>query len=264
VRPINRKITALSIVLLLAFMLVGQISILEAEAPSMSVGDSWTYAGERLSKYYNVTIDRNEDYEGVQCYVWITNYPDSTLQEWITTKEEDWVILKLNHDIAYAGEIVDQTYSPGLKLFDFPLNVGKEWSGRSYIEVSSWWNSTEGIGESDKGSEYMDWSRKVVSKETVTVPAGTFDTYVIEEVEYMGGQIFWFSTDVKNYVKHAHCSQDTTAVTSLEHLTSCELAQTDNGASNLPLIIILPAAIGVLGVAFFIYSRRNHRRKDFW
>jgi len=268
----RKKIIAL---LALGLMNIGTWSFFgtyaDPEAPFLSVGDKWNYTwiGEGGDFPRTVTIDRIEDFEEVQCYVFIDKYRHSELinRTEITWMTSDWVILKTeeletNH-LDDLEQRITRIYTPGKKLFDFPLSVGKEWSGRSYVEVVGEWSGAV-VGEgSDTGWEYVDWVRTVVAKETVTVPAGTFDTYVIEEPKYMSGERFWFCTGVQNYVKHT-CyilSQVESEGSERARLTSYELAPQENeqgnGSSDLSLPIALGASIGVLGFTSLLYYRRN-------
>lgn len=256
----------------------------ETVAPILNVGDQWSYGwfngeftnatGEVGGLGVAVTVDRMEDFDGVRCYVCIYDYrgdphENRTQTVWMTS---DWVILKTEDYYIYtvpdAETRITFIWSPGMKLYDFPLTVGKEWSERSYRTIEqSWYDHAKGEEEKWTGEvDYIDWLRRVVSTETVTVPAGIFDTYVVEGVgaePIMGlGQRVYFSPDAKTHVKWEAPGMSGGG----EVLTSYELApqanEQENGSSNMPLIIVLPAAIGVLGITFLIYNRRNQATKD--
>ena len=209
--------------------------------------------------YHTETIDRKEDFEGASCYVLTQDSPyyspvyDANTV-WSTS---DWVVLK-----TYTKETPDcryyTTYYPGWKLYDFPLTVGKEWGETSHGTLSY----LDEEGEIN-GTYYSheDWVRNVVSTETITVPAGTFDTYVVEEYK-MGSCIrFWFSEDVKNYVKMEPFG-DNIFPTYTYVLISYELIPQKNEQENLLLVMALSAAIGVLGIISIIYHRRNQITRD--
>ncbi|UCC57911.1 MAG: hypothetical protein JSW14_05985, partial [Candidatus Bathyarchaeum sp.] len=196
-------------------------------------------------------------------------YENHTQTVWITS---DWVILKHEiYDVLPGVEtIITFTWNPGMKLYDFPLTVGKEWADRSYrtIEQTIWEAGNE---EKGTATDYVDWSRKVVSTETVTVPAGTFETYAVEgfggDALVGGWQRFYFNPDAKNYVK-----MEGTGEGGGGHvLTSYELAPKGNGpelapqnddSSKLYVPIVLGASIGVLGFTSLIYYRRNRYKWD--
>ena len=257
----------------------------ETDFPVLSVGDRWSYGwfngeftnttGEVGGHMINVTVDRVEDFEGVPCYVCIYEYSanlyeNRTQTVWLTS---DWTVLKTEDQYIYANPEAETritfVWSPGMKLYDFPLTVGKEWSDRSYRKIEqTWWQG--GDEETDTGTDYIDWSRKIVSTETVIVPAGTFETYVLEG--FGGEPPVWFelrsyfSPDAKNYVKAESIGEGGGG----EVLTSYELVpqgseqggQQESGFLNLILPIGLTASIGILGVIFFFLRRRQKEPWD--
>lgn len=241
----------------------------ETEAPSLSVGDQWTYewmnaTGELEGIPRTMTVDRIEDFEGVPCYVLISDIEigpiNMTKTAWMNS---NWVILKTEDYEIWKDleQRVTKVYNPGIKLYDFPLSVGKEWSGRSYVAGTSWWNSTTAGEGTDTGSEYIDWVRKVVATETITVPAGNFDTYIVEELKFGDGTRFWFSVDAKNHVKLEYFGEYYVGE-EREVLTSYELATQRKDSLNLPIIVALSTTIGVLGFTSFIYNRRHQNKWD--
>ena len=231
----------------------------ERNVPKLSIGDQWTFLEvHNYGKVYTKEIiDSIEDVEGVPCYVRTQNssYVDPAYWAhtvWITS---DWEVLKTS-----TQQDVDLNYFtiffPGWKLYDFPLTVGKEWGGKSHCTIKF----LDSEGEiSDTGYSHNDWVRNVVSTETITVPAGTFETYVVEEVMMGKRKRFWFSVDVKNYVKME--IDDVYLVTKV--LLSYELAPRENEYGALFLFIALASAIGVLSLTFFFYSRRQEIAEDF-
>lgn len=253
----------------------------ETDTPALTVGDTWTYGflntvTNEVVERWTLTIDRIEDYEGTSCYVWTTDYQESTLQEWITTEEGDWTILRLNHDIYVNDEIILQTYSPGMKLFDFPLTVGKEWSGESSVTL----NVTRSTGEIVYVNSFMlSWHRKVVSVESITVPAGTFDTYLVEEttaydgVENLQCKYWYFCGDMNNYVKCDHYDPSVDQLYSQGDLTRYDVAvQGDgmvdgqaNGQGDVFSGVLIPLGLVVLvvviAVIVFIYYRKRRTTK---
>ena len=255
----------------------------ETAVPVLSVGDQWSYGwfngeftndtGEVGGHMMTVTVDRMEDFEGVSCYVCIyeysvDQYENRTQTVWLTS---DWRVIKTEDHFVHPE--VESRYTciwnPGMKLYDFPLTVGKEWANRSYRngEQKTWLK--DGTEETGTWTDYIDWSRRVVEIETVTVPAGTFETFVLEG--FGGEPPTWFelrsyfSLDVKNYVKAEAPGPGGGG----EVLTSYELVpqeseqenQQESGFLTLILPIGLTASIGVLGVAFFFL---RHRQKEPW
>jgi len=263
------------VIVTLGLMITATFSFFETHAetvvPTLSVGDQWSYGwfngeftGEVGGHKMTVTVDRMEDIEGVPCYVCIYEhqpdaYENHTQTVWITS---DWVILKHEiYDVLPGVEtIITFTWNPGMKMYDFPLTVGKEWADRSYrtIEQTIWEFGNE---ETGTATDYIDWSRKVVSTETVAVPAGTFETHAVEgfgaDALVGGWQRHYFSPDAKNHVK-----MEGTGEGGGGHvLTSYDLVPKDNSSSNLYLAIPLATSIGILGFTYLLYNRRN---RDKW
>ena len=227
----------------------------ETEAPILRVGDRWGHkdlhsSGEAVGTQFNATVDRMEYCDEVLCYVCIYDYPVFTRTVWMTS---DWVVLRTHETSLNCITI----YSPGKKLYDFPLNVGKEWSGKSNVTLC-YLNSDGEI--THYAWDYLDWVRKVVSTETITVPAGTFDTYVVEEVDHWNSIAYrlWFSADAKNYVKMEHFEGGIGG----EVMTSYELAPQGNGSRTSYLIIGVAAVIGFLCFTIFLYYRNRQGTRD--
>lgn len=102
-------------------------------------------------------------------------------------------------------------YAPREEFLDFPLTIGKEWSG-SYEKVNA-----SGL------KVHHEFRAKVVRKEKVTVPAGTFDAVYVEQVNTFnpsGSGLpdsaqklqatlqLWYAPDVKRLVKMVYVDQD--------------------------------------------------------
>lgn len=115
-----------------------------------------------------------------------------------------------NGDITY--------YITPLKLYEFPLKEGKNYSSSSkcYLwvhDTGSWIVSTY-----ETGGDYPDYSDSAtmnvtVTKENVTVPAGKFDCYKVQAVITVKSgsgitastttdtETFWYSPELKTFVK---------------------------------------------------------------
>jgi hypothetical protein len=77
------------------------------------------------------------------------------------------------HGLDYGGGS-ETVYDPPRPLFDFPLTTGKTWS---YSGTVLEYESGVLISETPATGSW-----EVLGTETVTVPAGTFDTIVVQEV----------------------------------------------------------------------------------
>ena len=249
----------------------------ETDAPILSVGDQWSYGwfneeftnttGEVGDHLMTVTVDRMEDVEGIPCYVCIYEYSanlyeNRTQTVWLTS---DWRVLKTEDHLFYpeVETRITCVWSPGMKLYDFPFTVGKEWADRSYRngEQEVWFE--DGNEETGTWTDYIDWSRKVVSMETVIVPAGTFEVYVLEgfggEPPIWLEQRFYFSPDVKTHLKAEALGGGGEVLTSYELVPqgSEQASEQASGLSDWLLPFALTASIGILGVTYFFVRRRQ-------
>ena len=118
----------------------------------------------------------------------LTNLPGEKYITRVTSIEDD--IVKIN-----GGSIIQTvlsstiknrsgTYDPPLGGYPVELQVGKKWSGRSNNAFT------------DGNTYQLQTETKIVGRETITVPAGTFQTFVVRTMLYTssGGrftQTFW-------------------------------------------------------------------------
>jgi len=206
---INYKILALS----LTFILVLQTSLIaytvdnEAEKPSYSIGDSWKYDVDdhRLmmtrSLTKTVTEESTIEVSGntYDCYLIEFEGSGQTSELGLTTKfsvegeiylqKSDLAIvketLKTDEETKFGGEtsysiteFYNSTYDPPLNEFDFPLSDGESWTVNS-TKTTTHKVVFDGI-EPDPTTETANISRIYnIWMENVTVPAGTFEAFVI-------------------------------------------------------------------------------------
>lgn len=161
-----------------------------SSAPVLRVGDTWTY---HHSKGFNSTrsIDRIDHLSSPQsgCFAVGTERDNSRwTSEWIST---DWVMVQA--EIQTSNYTVTDTYSQGLRIYDWPLTVGKSWSSDTTVI-----ESIIGVGGSHTSHSNLSDQRTVTGYANVTVPAGTFRTLLVEA--YLGGQLVfrdWVNYDTK-------------------------------------------------------------------
>jgi hypothetical protein len=156
----------------------------KAEKPEWKVGYEWRYAWKQpgTSGILTREIIREDTFEGVLCYVIRIGknqnfYPKDTLGLLATMS---------------GGKLTFKRNAP-LQRVSWPLEVGKEWKNSFTLE------SLE-----EKSSRTYDF-RFVVSKiEEVTVPAGTFEAFKIENYGVYTGNLvaeYWYSPKVKWFIK---------------------------------------------------------------
>jgi hypothetical protein len=91
----------------------------------------------------------------------------------------------------------------GVKLFDFPIFIGKTWNSRS-----------ESVGPRGERVN-VGRSCKVVAFEPITVPAGRFDAYKIQcdlsiytPWSWQGELAYWYAPKAKTTVKVSDLSRN--------------------------------------------------------
>jgi hypothetical protein len=98
-------------------------------------------------------------------------------------------------DLQWAGALRDGReeirMTPPLPWFSWPLQPGRRWSYR-------------GTYEDRNGKEHHSDSFAVIGEETVDVPAGRFRALkIVREGSSMSGDQYWYSPDVRFYIKWA-------------------------------------------------------------
>jgi hypothetical protein len=114
----------------------------------------------------------------------------------------DRIYLNRTNRVLSSGISNTNIYSPALVDLDFPLIVGKTWSGYHEEDFVH--------GSKNLGNLNINYAAKVLREEEVSVQAGTFDTFVIEKISLMGlydkvfvtvNETVWYSPKAGRYVK---------------------------------------------------------------
>lgn len=118
----------------------------------------------------------------------LTNVPGEKFTSRVTSIEGDTVNINGGSSIqtVLSGTVKNRngTFDPPIGGYPVELQVGKKWSGRSSNTFTD-------------GNVYqLQTDTKIIGRETVTVPAGTFQTYVIRTTMYSSSgvsftQTFW-------------------------------------------------------------------------
>ncbi|MCP8322137.1 MAG: hypothetical protein H3Z52_14560 [archaeon] len=225
-----RKILTISLILsmILPAILVSYASA-AAEAPKYSVGDKWEYRIEYLDSGISGTITREIvgesvvpiDAEQYQCFKinirQFVQYDTSNFSMDMNvyllksglSEGTNLTVVKEDYQLERNGvirQISNITYgSPDfLKELDFTLTVGKNWN------VSTMKTETDEFPYlpppySGPFTETVPFSRNfsVVRTERVSVPKGTFDTYVIRYETPDGIYEEYYSPTVGGYVRES-------------------------------------------------------------
>lgn len=161
-----------------------------ADRPEFKLGDTW--------QYY-VTPRTGEKYLGARHIVRAIAPDEVTIGIGKTVRR---VTPELNVIDNRSGDTVTSSHAPYWRLYSFPLEIGKEWSGR--------WQS-----RSSARPQVTYWSAtvKVVGTESATVAAGTFETLKLEfrgdyyvslpDYQFSGSwrEFAWYAPAVKQSVK---------------------------------------------------------------
>ena len=98
----------------------------------------------------------------------------------------------------YEMTFVTNSFPP-LELYDFPLYIGEQWQ-ITCITSASGSMSIQGLYEqSFNGSQWVEETVTCLQKNSITVPAGTFECYEIGRSRSENNA--WYSTEVGNIVK---------------------------------------------------------------
>lgn len=133
-----------------------------ADRPDIKSGDLWVFqnkdirTGQKKDTSFTVTaVDANRI---------VMETAGSTSGAWTFTR--DW-----NPTERKTGDVVADTYKPYWPYLHFPLQVGQTWEAPFEVNV---------FGQFAKRVSQWQWKSRVVSVETVTVAAGTFQAFKIE------------------------------------------------------------------------------------
>lgn len=158
----------------------GQVAV----KPVMTKGDRWDYNRRDKVLSYEFVEEKN------RALIFEVGWEDGKKGKEVRTPELNFV--------KGASETCDPYRGP----FKFPLYVGKKWN---YTHSSSKYKQGSGTGE----LAVIDSNVKVVAYEQITVQAGTFWAFKIEENRVTRGAknlrgyyvTVWYSPEIKNTVK---------------------------------------------------------------
>jgi len=208
-KPSISRLVALSVLLLLLpYPNTGSISTSASQFPNvplapppvpvMRQGDIWHYH-LRVEGNSTQSIRRRVTCGSSQCVVSSEVNVAYNDTRWIVPG--NWSLVR-EYCVGCDGLNVttNTMYSPAQQLFAFPLQPGESW----------WWNGTASGWTLDaKGVMTTFFNpvsivRKVINETSITVPAGTFDTFLVAEFDGNGtvlDRYSWFSLEAGTSVK---------------------------------------------------------------
>lgn len=265
-----KKIAGL-VIIITCLLPLSEISILtvkaEAELPKWSVGDKWVYE----TYYYGLTLETKTEIINITTInVNDTNYEvyvahSTSSAPWTASISDKYVLTENMATVktvtiwGYAENKTETmtTYQPPKKDFDFPLSVGKNWT-----TTYTYFQNSESLGNFTK-TEIKYYN--VTGIETITVKAGTFECYVIEDTDKYGVVYTktWYSPKVKNSVR----TEETYRITITTDLASYSIKrggdEDDFDLLVIPyvmLLIIIPIIL-VIVVNSLIGRRKGKQKK---
>jgi hypothetical protein len=155
-----------------------------ARAPVWQVGDEWQYAHKSPSgsSTYVESVNRIESVDGVPHYVIKMG-----------NQEAFYRVSDLAFSLMRVDGVVVRRIKPSWLLYGWPLAVGKSWE-QSFVEERP----------VDRQTINRDTLDTVAAEEMITVPAGTFRTLKIVELNRNTNALAyeaWYAPDVKTWVR---------------------------------------------------------------
>jgi hypothetical protein len=163
---------------------VAVASLNEASLPIWKVGDEWAYRYHSPSGdgTYVWSVGRSEVMDGIDCYV---------------LKTGDRELFYRKQDLAFVRDIVSDVVvghaTPPKPDYQWPLTIGGKWE-QTYTHENF----------RDRRTQELSTRWEVLGQETVTVPAGTFETIkIVARNSRTGGRLYeyWYAPTVKQWVK---------------------------------------------------------------
>jgi len=257
-----KRYVTTTVLILISFLIISSSALMTEssdisadEVPTWVEGDNWSYRSNESYRVQNYTAEMVSEREHIDidetifdCYM--INY---TIDDFVETHFYTIDGLSLVAEMSDEGTFA---YNPTLKRFEFPLDVGTTWDSATII-----WREPEDGGTWEKQQEW-ELEFKVEEITTVEVPAGTFDTYVINITQYEGMgefvEYYYYSPEVKNMVKREEYLYGNLQLT--EELTDYELMEREDDDDDIPFlntgIIILTMAASAV-IYSFHYKKKG-------
>ena len=263
-----RKILAISLIILIilpAILANYTNAVDEAQKPNYSVGDYWKYSVRYFESKLNGTTTKrivgesNMTMDGklYNCFVIETSH---IMQGWvfhfdIYIEKDNFTIVKEDYQVSLNGEIkqiINTTYIPPFNELDFPITMEKNWTTEGMRNV------TTTIPPFPAQIKILSFSQNfsVVRTERVNVPAGEFDTFVIEYLYLDGRYEEYYSPEVSGNVRESQYNRMGEEVIRMELLESNYIPQSGlEWWVWLAMAIIIITAVSIAAV--YIWRKRS-------
>lgn len=145
--------------------------------------------------------------------------------------------------IPYEMNVVTNS-TPPLELFDFPVNIGEQWRILCASTTSGSFSILGIFNQSLNGNQSIDETVQCTTKEQISVPAGSFDSYKVSRPNTM----VWYSSDAGNIVKSTvdQSDENMTLQATLSLQTFSRTAQPITVSEDIEPSVVLPGASVVI------------------
>ena len=194
---------------------------------------------------------------------WVAIY--STYDETVSLIDDSGVtaISLVADETIISKVITETTYNPPFEANKgYPLTVGKSWSAAT-TETTKTQTTINGNAEATTESESYTKTFLVLEKESTTVSAGEFETFVIKRTDADGAYVeTWYSSQVGFDIKQIEYDSTGTSQITME-LLDYERQQTVNDTQFLTteiiltLTILMITAISAIATIYLLKRKRT-------
>ncbi|MFW5904182.1 MAG: hypothetical protein ACOCTK_01810 [Candidatus Saliniplasma sp.] len=242
--------------------MIQEVQASAEEVPTWLEGDYWHYnrtEDDNVVPYRTEVVSTDEnikiDDRIFECYrlnyTWMGDGKPE-VESHFYTRDGLSVVVEASNDGLYA-------YNPTLKQFDFPLEGGKTWD-----TVAIRWEEPEDNEETWVEGPKIELEYTVEGRFTVEVPAGTFDTYLINMTKYENGPEHihnYYSPEVKNMVKREEYYNG--KLIGSENLTDYGLEERNEEDDDTPFLSTGVVVLLLASSAVVYYIRDKFKEKHY-
>ncbi len=231
----NTRTALLMVGLLLSVVLVTlPVQATNVNRPTYAKGDFWVYRYSGFMSQpldFNISVNRTSvKVSGQDCYELVAKTNSSIYDQTTTTwqRTDNLGVIKSYSTSDYKGMKVEltTTYKQGSsQKYRFPLKVGDKYS--DLVEFTNNLKSTfNGITMQNNTTVKAKATLEVVSQESITVLAGTFDSLKMKMLTNISAnitQFIWYSVKAGTTVKTLETDNNGTQNTQDDRTTTMEL-----------------------------------------
>lgn len=202
------------------FFLIIVMASQSCDVPVWNKGDTWVWSVSEpgigksrevfLSEEMETTlltsvVQGKEIIDGLECYhdyETYDGYPEYEYHSYYLVSCPPTEHHGIQYDKETGNPVMKSTIYPGNYIVQFPLYQGKTWN-EAYTFVE-WTYNEEDETWAQSSEIAVEIEAEVKGIESVTVPAGTFESYRIEVMYYtfkIVKSVIWYSPEIKNSVK---------------------------------------------------------------